>query len=207
LGINPFRVGALPQQNPQVSLVATKYPSIYSSKISFLKTIVFVVKIPKNFWTGTYLAERITAFHWRLLRGWQKSQVSQVAIISRKHLLRFTFKQRGALPQQNPPVSLKLLSRVSIYGVSHSIRAWCFTTTKPTGLSRVSIYGVSLEAPSGLALYRNKTHRFISRSEERQFISRKHLLHFTKAIISRSELLRFTFNSSRLAKPTSFTGG
>jgi len=31
-----------------------KYPFIYFSKIKRIKTIVYVVKIPENFWTGTY---------------------------------------------------------------------------------------------------------------------------------------------------------
>ena len=31
-----------------------KYPFIYFSKIKRIKTTVYVVKIPENFWTGTY---------------------------------------------------------------------------------------------------------------------------------------------------------
>jgi len=34
-----------------------KYPLIYFSKIKRIKTIVYVVKILENFWTGTYEKE------------------------------------------------------------------------------------------------------------------------------------------------------
>jgi len=40
-----------------------KYPFIYFSKIKRIKTTVYVVKIPENFWTGTYEIQDTIAYY------------------------------------------------------------------------------------------------------------------------------------------------
>jgi hypothetical protein len=180
---NPFRVGALQNHYHRFHLWLLSRSASYCVSYSTPSGLVLYKTTTTGFTCGYYLAPRVTAFQIQPLWGWYFTkplpQVSPVAIISLRELLRFRFNpfRVGALQNHYHRFHLGLLSRVASYCVSYYLAPlvtafqplWGWRFTKPLPqvspgaiislrellrfiLSRSARYCVS--TPLGLALYK-----------------------------------------------------